>query len=288
VLIGLVGFFLLWFVTALPRWRETARMAACQKNLMQIGVALQLYHQATRHYPTSPVPGVASGDSPVAALLNSLSLLDFLDLKDPKQAVKPSRPPIRGLRVPGLGCPSDPAAMTGRFPSSISYRADAGETPDGRLGPFEPGRVVTSAEIESGPGLSYSAGFAERLVGTGSDRQAGLANYASSPGPVGDGGCVTPPPSAWRGDAGSSWAEAGWRSALFNHVLPPNAAGSCIAEDGRTAAIGVSSAHPGRVNVVLMDGSLRGVTPTIAPKVWRALGTIGPGTKPSPSGVKAP
>ncbi len=288
VLIGLAGFFLLWFLTALPRWRETARMAGCQKNMMQIGVALQLYHQANRHYPTPPSLGRAGGDSPVAALLNSLSLPDFIGLKDPTQSVKPSRAAVAGLRVPGLACPSDQAAMAGRFATALSYRADAGDTPDGRHGPFEPGRVLNGAAIEASHGLSYTSGFAERLVGTGLDGRLGLANYAASAGPVGSGGCIDPPATLRRGDAGSNWGEPGWRSALYNHVLTPGAAGSCLAEDGWTAAMGISSAHPNRVNVLLMDGSLRGVTPTIDPKVWRALGTVEAEASTGPPAVKGP
>ena len=38
--------------------------------------------------------------------------------------------------------------------------------------------------------------------------------------------------------------------------------------------MGASGSHPGRINVLLMDGSLRGLTPTMSPKLWRALGTI--------------
>src|SRR5205823_309350 len=43
VVVGLLGFFLMWFLIWLPQGRETSRMAACQKNLMQIGLGLQLY-----------------------------------------------------------------------------------------------------------------------------------------------------------------------------------------------------------------------------------------------------
>ncbi len=279
IIIAIVGFFLLWFLTALPRWRETARMAGCQKNMMQIGVALQLYHQASRHFPSVPPPGGATGDSPVAALLRSLSLPDFLDLRDPGQPARPGRPAQAGLRVPGLACPSDPPAMAGPFRSSISYRADAGTTVDGRFGPFSPGRTFTNAQIEAGHGLGYTSAFAERLVGTGDRGRPSVANYAVGPGPVAASGCPDAAPDRWRGDAGSDWGDPGWRSALFNHVLRPGAAGSCLADDGRTASMGVSSAHPGRINVLLMDGSLRGVTPTMDPKVWDALGTVDPPVK---------
>jgi len=276
VVVGVVGFLLLWVMMALPRWRETSRMAGCQRNLMQVGVAIQLYHQASLHYPTVPTLGGPAGASPVKAMLDTLVLPDFRELNDAGQKPKASRAAPGGVRVPGLVCPSDPWAMAGASPSSISYRANTGDTTSGEHGPFQPGRVITSGAIEAADGLSFTAAFAERLVGDGREGRPGPMNYALSTGPVGESGCPDAPPVRWRGDAGSSWPEAGWRSTLYNHALVPNAPLSCLAEDGRTAAIGASTPHPGRVNVLMMDGSLRGVTPTMSPKLWRALGTTGP------------
>jgi len=276
VVVGLVGFFLLWVLMALPRWRETSRMAGCQKNLMQIGFALQLYHQVAGHYPTVPILGGRAGDSPVKAMLDTLVLPDFRELNDAGKKPKPSGASPTGVKVPGLACPSDPSAIAGAFTSPISYRANAGDATSGENGPFAPGRRMTSGAVEDADGLSFTAAFAERNVGDGRDRRPGPMNYAVSTGPIPESGCPGAPPDRWRGDAGSSWSEAGWRSTLYNHALDPASPRSCLAEDGRTATIGASSSHPGRMNVLLMDGSLRGVTPTMSPEVWRALGTAGP------------
>ena len=38
--------------------------------------------------------------------------------------------------------------------------------------------------------------------------------------------------------------------------------------------MGASSGHVDRVNVLMMDGSLRAITPSIDPKVWGSLGTV--------------
>jgi len=278
--VGVVGFGLVCLLVSLPRWRETARMAGCQQNLMRIGVGLQLYHQAARRYPTVPTLGGSVGDSPFKAMLDSLALPDFLELKDPGSKPKPTVAAARGVRVPGLSCPSDPHAMTRLFNAPISYRGNAGDTPDGLHGPFEPGRVVTAAGVEAADGLSFTAAFAERLVGDGRDDHPAPINYASTPGPVGG---LDNSIGPWRGDAGSDWAEAAWRSTLYNHALMPGSpAPSRIAVDGGTAAIGASSAHPNRINVLLLDGSLRVVTPTINPDVWRALATTGVESAPTP------
>lgn len=274
--VGIVGFFFVWALVALPRGRESSRIAGCQKNLMQIGVGLQLYHQVNRQYPTVAPLGPTPGDSPIKAMLDGLGLPDLVDLRDPARLPKATSAPPRGVTVPGLACPSDPNAMDRRFAAAISYRANAGDTAAGQGGSFEPGRITTIGAVEAGDGVSFTAAFAERLVGGGIDRRPGLGNYATTAGPIGETGCTDLALDRWRGDAGSDWSQAGWRSTLYGHLLAPNRSPSCIADDGKTAAIGASSAHPNRVNVLLLDGSVRGVTPSVAPAVWRGLGTIGP------------
>lgn len=280
VIIALASFLILCALIVLPKGRETARTANCQRNLMQLGMATLHYEQVQRHYPTSPpLAGPVVGDNPVAALLDTFLIPDFLDFRDADHAPKASSAPGRGGRVAGLICPSDPQAMA--RPGVISYRANAGDDPDGRTGPFAPGVAVGAATVEAADGLSYTAGFAERLVGTGRDGEPDAANYALLPGQVtAPCGPFGPGDRRWRGDAGSSWAEPGWKSALYSHAVPPGVATSCIAEDGRTAAITAASAHPGRVNVWMLDGSVRAVTPNIHPPVWRAMGSLGSAQAP--------
>ena len=280
---GIVGFAGILVLMALPRGREASRMAACQRNLMHIGVGLQMYHQSHRQYPTVPALEESVGSGPVKAMLDALAIPDLLDLKDPSQPPKPGAGPPKGVRVPGLACPSDSNAIAGAFASGISYRANTGDDPAGSGGPFQPGRVMTTAQVEAADGLGFTAAFAERLVGDGRDRHPAAWNYSASSGPVSTGGCPAAPPDRWRGDAGSDWAEASWRSTLYAHILPPNGVPSCLSVEGRTARMGASSGHVHRVNVLLMDGSLRGVTPSIDHKVWQALGTVGsPDSKTAP------
>jgi len=280
VIVAVVSFLVLCILIVLPKGRETSRMAGCQRNLMQIGVAVQLYEQANRHYPTTPhFDAPMGGDSTVLAMLKALTLPDFLDLRDPTQPPKPSEAPGRGARVAGLTCPSDANAGSGSFLTALSYRSNVGDGFDAKDGPFSPGILVTPANVEAANGLSYTAGFAERLVGTGRDGEPGPMNYAVVPGPL-TGPCgKLGEGSKWRGDAGSSWADSGWRSTLYSHAVEPNPPTSCLAEDGKTASMTASSPHPGRLNVLMIDGSLRGVTPTIDLSVWKAMGS----TRPAPT-----
>ncbi len=293
VVLVIVALLAVFVLMSLPRQRESARLASCQRNLMQIGIALAMYNQAERHLPTVlelSGDGARRGDSPLRALMEVLALPDLGELGDAK-----SLPPKGSGFVPaerpaaGFACPSDPNATSRLFPAPISYRATAGAGPEGRDGAFAPGRRIAIEEIEAGDGTSFTAAFAERLVGTGIPKDVSARNYAVVPGPLGDAGCAPTEPASWRGDAGSSWLDSNWRSTLYNHALTPGASPSCLAVDGRSAFMGASSGHVDRVNVLIFDGGVRLYTPRVDPGVWRALATTNtpaaapPGTdKPAP------
>ncbi len=273
VLLAVVFLVAMVVLSALPRRRESARLAGCRRNLMQIGIALALYGRSERSLPVVPLLSadpVPSG-GPLKAVLDALVLPDLTGLTDAstRPAPRPGSPP--GERpVPGFVCPSD-RTLTG--PAPVSYRATAGDRPDGANGGFAPGRPTTLGTIEAGDGLGFTAAFSERLLGNRRPDDPGPARYSVVAGPVGDAGCPPSPPADRRGDAGSSWSEAGWRSTLYNHTRAPGAVPSCIARDGLTAHIGASSGHQSGVNVLIFDGSVRTVIPTVALPVWKALAT---------------
>jgi prepilin-type N-terminal cleavage/methylation domain-containing protein/prepilin-type processing-associated H-X9-DG protein len=301
VVLAILALFAMLGVMILPRRRETARMASCQRNLMQIGVALALYDQGQRSLPTTPALGGATADEesgPLIALLVELGLPDLTELSDSK-----TRPPKQaGLtheerRVPGFLCASDSRAFLGTFPAPVSYRATTGDAPDGRNGAFAPGRQVSIAEIEAGDGVGYTAAFSERLVGDGAPEHPAPWNYALVPGPLPAAGCPAAEAPSWRGDAGSSWVAGDWRSTLYNHALPPNAVRSCIADDHRSAFMGASSGHAGGVNVLIFDGSVRTFTPRVDAAIWHQWAAIpevphrtneGSGPSPGPDPPRVP
>lgn len=284
VVVMILSLLVLAVLATLPRRLEVARRTTCQRNLMQIGVALVLYDQATGQIPAVPeLSSPASREtSPLRALLERLGLPDFLDLADPKSP-PPTQPGlvVKEQPIRGFVCASDPDATAGAFPAPISYRATAGDTPDGRGGSFSPARRLSLAAIEAGDGTAYTAAFSERLVG--SHRPvAGPRNYCVVPAPLPPDGCPRSTSSAWREDAGASWFTSSWQSTLYHHARPPDAAPSCITEDGRSAFMGASSGHPAGVNVLLFDGSVKVQTPTIDPRIWRALATPGTSAGPEP------
>ena len=238
---------------------------------MHIGMALSLYHEAAGRWPAVEI----GGRGPIAAMLDTLGQPDFTAIRDPKAPPAPrASGPVAERRIAGVLCPTDRNALAAPFPAPVSYRANTGDTTIGRGGPFAIGRPTSLAEVETADGASFTAAFSERLVGDGRAGLPSLANYAMVPAPVGEVGCPSAPASSWRGDAGSSWLRADWSGTLYGH-LPAPGSGSCIADDGKTAFLGASSDHPEGVHVLLLDGSLRTYQPSVAPAIWRALGTVG-------------
>ncbi len=72
---------------------------------------------------------------------------------------------------------------------------------------------------------------------------------------------------------GGYWMDSEPSQGLFHTIMPPNS-WSCATD--ATNYHGVSTAasrHPGSVNALMMDGSVRSVKNSITPAVWAAIGT---------------
>lgn len=290
VVLCVVAIAALFVLMALPRSRESARLAGCQRNLSQIGIALLQYAQIqggfptmSRYAPLTPRESSSPSQGPLRSLLETLQLPDFGELADPRtfREKRPNAVP-KESPVRGFVCGSDPSATSGHFRAPISYRGCSGGDPIKPEGLFAQGRPVTPADVEAADGSGFTAAFSERLVGSGTGQPKAIRDYAVSSSPVPPGGCVPPAfKGAARNDAGSSWFWADYRSTLYNHALAPNTPTSCIAEDGESAFMGASSGHVAGTNLLLLDASLRTIRPSINLKIWRELGTIG-SRRPTP------
>jgi type II secretory pathway pseudopilin PulG len=288
VVFAIVTIAFLFLLMMIPRSREQSRLLSCQKNLGQIGKALAIYHQLEHQLPL--IVALAGIDEqtqpkspgPLRILLDTLQTPDFTALTDLKTPAKvlPSQVPLE-IPVPGFVCGSDPNATAGLFRAPISYRATTGDSPAGDNGLFAPGRLIKLTDVEATDGLSFTAAFSERLVGDKEPNHPVVGNYRAVPGPLLGVGCPADAgDSSWRGDAGSSWNRADYRSTLYNHALVPNQKPSCLAIDGQTAFMGASSGHVRGVNLLLLDGSVSLITPAIDPKIWKELARIGSPEKP--------
>jgi prepilin-type processing-associated H-X9-DG protein len=139
-------------------------------------------------------------------------------------------------------------------------------------------------------GLSNTAAFSESTLGEGptSMMSATIPGdpqkvYAHVGSPLTPALCATPSEWNYQNLRGYSWAAGELRCASYNHYYPPNSPNyDCITDLPGTSgaqkytAVGFRAArsnHPGGVNVLLADGSVRFVTNGIQPEMWSALGT---------------
>lgn len=195
-----------------------------------------------------------------------------------------------GVRVAAFLCPSDSRGMTG---AATNYRGNAGlgphylpdaEYPDSGNGLLLELGLTTAASVTDG--LSHTAMMSERNLGSG---------VAGRPVPHRDSFTIAP----IFGDAddllkycqiastdlnrdrdafvyhGRWWFWPGRERTHYTHTQSPNGAiPDCC--NGSTTCQGMVTArsmHPGGVNVLMGDGSVRFALQSIARDAWRALGT---------------
>lgn len=249
----------------------------CLSNLNQIGQAMSLY--ANAYDGNLPQVATWSGmnaekrTSPFYTMRMGLKLGDFVDVAGQLKSEKPLEFKTDPERVGGLRCPSDRVLSPN---SATNYRANAGHDARGETGPFAIGQSIRMQQIEAADGLSYTAAFGERLIGTGNPI-AGLANYyeteecqsAISMSVLG-----RADKAVVRSDAGHHWSIGDWQNTLYHHGMTPNWPRSAIAKSGRCGQMGLSSGHQNFVHVLLMDGSAREWRDSVDAIVWKRLGSF--------------
>jgi prepilin-type processing-associated H-X9-DG protein len=200
--------------------------------------------------------------------------------------------------IPGYLCPSDPnpgstAKLAGGFDvqvTTVNYagnggvnRWNCGGYTNGTawwLGgnPYFGSRVRIASVTD---GTSATAAFSEWVKGKDGQNAPGL-NLVYSIGQYANGG----PPNDYnlcRSAKAPLWDSKGeyWtlqdtgRGGPYYHVMPPNQP-ACAVNAGFgivDSFIGASSFHPGGVNLLLLDGSVRFIKSSIDLMMWNALGT---------------
>jgi type II secretory pathway pseudopilin PulG len=195
-------------------------------------------------------------------------------------------------------CPSDGVSVESTWPGQNNYcgnqgtwLCDRGDTAN------EPGATNTPAEVSQGvfyylskctmasvtDGLSNTAFFSEKLRGSGAPNprsdlfsipnQTSFASLYSTCSTLNT-ATATPLTAKW----GWSWVMGENCCTLYNHVATPNTtscAGIGFGSNMTNMAMQVSanSNHPGGVNVMMGDASVRFVANTVDLTTWRALGT---------------
>jgi prepilin-type N-terminal cleavage/methylation domain-containing protein/prepilin-type processing-associated H-X9-DG protein len=313
VVVSIIGLLAALLMPAVQASREAARRAQCENNLKQIGLALHNYESANTSFPLNwrnprvdPARGFpfVIGARPYSALTRLLPYLDQQPLyasinysvetfpaKSDSDFPFPQNLTAYGTSLAVFLCPSDGATT----PTShgCNYRGNYGvgpmpatarETYDSGNGFFSFPGVLGSQSFPDG--LSHTVAYSERLRGTGPG--GGLS-------PARDFGYIMVLPQCITRDAdtaldccrlastigfpayrmaGFTWFYGDFECAAYNHAQEPNGRIPDAITAGPWCGIATArSLHPGGVNSLMADGSVRFVKESISRKVWRGLGT---------------
>ncbi|MDE2509313.1 MAG: DUF1559 domain-containing protein [Planctomycetota bacterium] len=311
VVIGIISILGGLLLPAVQAAREAARRVQCQNNLKQIGLAIHGYIESNDMFPPSQAFGDMRYECHYSQNTRLLPYLDKMPLYNSVNFQCGTDPDLGlfGLqlseayrnanrlnattlmsRVEVFLCPSDQVFRGG---PGNNYRGNVGvgpenltlfEYPDSGNGIFPELVYVRPSHVPDG--LSHTAAFSERLVGSSRDDSPSLRRdiwCVQAPAMTGDQMLLTCRLSVTSRyyhenftKSGMTWFWTGRENTLYSHAQTPDGKipdclyGGMIGADGMTTA---RSNHLGGVNVLMCDGSVRFTQDQVSLQVWRALGT---------------
>jgi prepilin-type N-terminal cleavage/methylation domain-containing protein/prepilin-type processing-associated H-X9-DG protein len=292
VVIAIIGVLVALLLPAVQSAREAARRSQCTNNLKQIGLAVQNYHDRTNALPGAQLPRGLTSFSAITHLLPDLeqsTLYNALNCSVLTDA-DPANATVKFTSVSSFVCPSD-AGNTAleQLGGPTNYMADMGswivwQYADGpNTGLAQPNGVFYGnshtrfAEVRDG--LSNTAFFSERILADGNNGVvspiADVFFAKTQPTTIND--AVSQCQSLDVLDLSNQFPlfmGAPWLNGqhICLHVTAPNTR-SCGFFTALRAIMPPSSYHPGGVNVLFGDGSVRFIKDSINVITWRALGT---------------
>jgi hypothetical protein len=200
------------------------------------------------------------------------------------------------MRVPTFQCPSDSALRVSPNYGPNNYYGNQGaQILYGGVPPTDPGNPNYGMPPADGlfftnsflpfadilDGLSATAAFSEKVTGDFNNGTSTPKSDTFQPGTH-----PATPDAAWAdckainvadlskqgySNVGGPWLEGYHSTTYYYHVAPPNDR-SCMYPPGRIMTT-ANSNHPGGVQLLLCDSSVRFVSDTVDVLVWRAAGT---------------
>jgi prepilin-type N-terminal cleavage/methylation domain-containing protein/prepilin-type processing-associated H-X9-DG protein len=276
VVIAIIGILIALLLPAVQAAREAARRSQCSNNLKQFGLGLHNYHDALRSFPPGSIryaaPGVGKRVPFARFILDYIEQSARSELYDDNNAwhtqAAANRVKIFAY-LPVWHCPSDqsyPMANEGFGDYKGNYGLNWGQYTYGdqdKRSPFF---------------FEYGARFADIVDGT-SNTLAMLEMRQAPPGTAAD--------FSDRDQRGRIWNEDQLCYQISTRVTPNSTARdqgtstACVhrPEEGlpcttvgskNDASMASRSRHPGGVQALLCDGSVRFVSETIDLAIWKA------------------
>jgi prepilin-type N-terminal cleavage/methylation domain-containing protein/prepilin-type processing-associated H-X9-DG protein len=310
VVIAIIAVLIALLLPAVQAAREAARRAQCVNNLKQIGLALHNYNSSNNVFPMSRVYQGASVlnelFSPHAALLPYLeqgvifssinfSLAAFTEQSGSVMYSVPVQTTATASTIATFLCPSDPhkwSIPTGW--AGNNYRANEGSSLVYGYGPSDPNGVNVNMPAPNGvffigvcygfqaitDGTSNTAAFSEHMTGDFSNAMW-CPEDTFEPGTypstqlqaITQCNAIDPTNLSFQGvsNVGAPWIYGYHSTTSYYHSSLPGSR-SCMFPPLRIMTT-ADSQHPGGVNVVMADGSVRFVKTSINLQTWWALGT---------------
>ncbi len=290
VVIAIIAVLIALLLPAVQSAREAARRIQCVKNLKQIGLALHNYQESR-----SVLPGadMVFNVTEISALSN---ILPYLEQSNVYNSINfdfsyqdPNNYTAMYTVINGFICPSDLPDAIPSLGGQTNYMANMGSgiVWQASVGPnvgmpspngvFYGDSATTFAQITDG--LSNTTFFSERVLADGNNSIVSpIADVFFSPGfPLTPDDALQQCLAVNIYDLNNQFPlfmGAPWLCGqhIFLHVSPPNSR-SCGFFIALRAVMPPSSHHPGGVNVVFGDGSVKFIKDSINLPIWRALGT---------------
>lgn len=254
VVIAVIAVLIALVLPAVQRVRETANHVQCRNQLRQVGLALHGYHDRMGRFPSGYASAVAADGSDLGPGWGwAAYLLDDLEQGNLRRSIRfdldvghALNTDPRMVSLPVLRCPSD--ERTGTFTAAGSTVQVAHASYVGMFG---------SNELANNPGVGNGVFYRNSRT-----RVVDIADGTSNTILAGERGRANSR-ATWTGAV--TGADEAPALVIGDAGTPPNAPDAD--EDD------FSSRHIQGANFLLADGSVRGISNSIAVSVWQALAT---------------